>query len=82
MEVEDGDGDGDEDEAEGEGEAEAVEKHPQNSNNSMYKHNLGPEQSSALSVIIAHSWALKVIANFGVSQFTKFRVAYCHCLST
>ena len=43
---------------------------------------LGPEkQASALSVIIAHSWALKVIASFklGVSQFTKFRVAFCRC---
>ena len=25
----------------------------------MYKHNLGPEIASALSVIIAHLWALK-----------------------
>ena len=51
--------------------------HEKNSDNSMYKHNLGPEkQASALSVIIAHSWALKVVASFGASQFTKFRVAF------
>ena len=56
-------------------------KDPQNSINSMYKHNLGREKASALSVIIAHLWALKVTANskLGVSQFTKFRVAFCHC---
>ena len=47
----------------------------------MYKHNLGPEKASALSVIIAHLWALEVIANFGISQFTKFRVAFCHCFA-
>ena len=53
-----------------------------NSNNLMYKHNLGPEKKRLLSQsIIAHLWALKVIANskVGVSQFTKFRAASCHC---
>ena len=42
----------------------------------------GPEKAPALSVIIAHLWALKVIANFGVSKFTKSRVASCHCFAT
>ena len=41
---------------------------------------LGPEKRSALSVIIAHFWALKVIAKFGVSHFSKFRVTFCHLL--
>ena len=43
----------------------------------------GPEKTSALSVIIAQLWALKVIANskLGVSQFTKFRAAFCHCVA-
>ena len=57
-------------------------------NNSMhrgvYKHNLGPEKKkSALSVTIAHLWALNVTASFklGVSQFTNFRVAFCHCFA-
>ena len=41
----------------------------------------GPEKASALSVIIAHLWALKVTASskVGVRYFTKFRVAFCHC---
>ena len=36
------------------------------------------------AVIIAHSWALKVPAklNLGVSQFTKFRAASCHCFAS
>ena len=36
----------------------------------MYKHNLGLEEASALSVIIAQLWTLKVIANskLGVSS--------------
>ena len=43
-----------------------------------------PEKASALSVIIAHSWALKVLANLklGVNQFTKFRAASCHCFAS
>ena len=41
-----------------------------------YQHNLGPEKkTSALSVIIARFWALKVIAKFGVSHCSKIRVA-------
>ena len=36
---------------------------------------------SALSVI-AHPWALKVLAKWGgQSVFTKFRVASCHCVA-
>ena len=55
----------------------------QNSHNSMYQHNLGPEKKNvcSLSVIIAHIWALKVIAKFGVSHFSKFRVAFCNCFA-
>ena len=44
----------------------------------------GPEKKkSALSVINAHSGALEVLANskLGVSQFTKFRAASCHCVA-
>ena len=41
----------------------------------------GPEKASALSVIIARYWALKVLVKFGVSQFTKFRVEFCHCFA-
>ena len=55
-------------------------------NNSMHRgvsnHSL-VLKVSALSVIHAHLWALKVIASFklGVSQFTKFRAAFCHCFA-
>ena len=50
----------------------------------MYKHNVGPEKAFALSVIIAHSWAPKVIANsrLGVSRCSQnFRAASCHCFA-
>ena len=58
-------------------------KDPQNSNNSVYKHSLGPDKKRLLSVIIAHVWTLKVIANseVGASQFTKYRAAFCHCFA-
>ena len=38
------------------------------------------KKTSALSVIIAHFWALKVIAKFGVSHYSKFRVAFAGAL--
>ena len=46
----------------------------------VYKHSLVLKKASALSVIIARSWALKALAklNLGVSQFTIFRVVSCH----
>ena len=40
----------------------------------------GPEKASALSVIIAHLWALKVFAR-AVSQCSNFRAASCHCVT-
>ena len=58
-------------------------KDPQNSINSLYQHNLGPEKKKRLlSFIIAHFWALKVIAKFGVSHCSKFSVCVCHCIAS
>ena len=39
------------------------------------------KKKSALSVIIEHFWALKVIAKFGVSDCSKFCAASCHCVA-
>ena len=41
----------------------------------MYQHNLGPVKASALSVIIAHLWALKVIAKFW--RQSQFKISRC-----
>ena len=48
----------------------------------VYNHSLVLKKASALCVIIALLWALKVLAKWGgQSMFTKFRAASCHCVS-
>ena len=47
----------------------------------MYQHKLGLKKNVLLSVLVAHFWAVKVIAKFGVSHSSIFRVAFCHYIA-
>ena len=42
----------------------------------------GPEKKTSVCSLCHHRFCgLKVIANFGVGQYSKFRVASCHCVA-